>query len=505
MSATAGYSHSEVKTGIFLTFCLILFVAMLFIWGDLSRYWRGRQLISVVFASVTSLRPDAPVRYNGVEVGRVKEIGILHLKDSDIQRLPKPFKVADLEKFPLSIEEKNEMKKMTDDRLQTEIIAKLAKRTMINLTLEVVNDKDTQRFRVDDDIKIVTTLMGDTSIEIVSGTGDKMLTPDTLVLGRSGDFFTNLAKSVEQVKEILNTLSEVVGTDERASVRNALLRLDTITAQIEKILGVAATRISPTWNKVDDLADKAKSNIERVGDAVVAVKPEVDHTLKAATDAVTDLRERVGRLADSAREAVGEVRTEIKPVFTDLQYITNKSKDDVPAMVKNAKDLALRFQASAGKLDAVLATGGKMMQETYPDIRRLVLALRYGAENFEEGTNLVKRKPWLIYNAAKEDPAVANAQRAARDLDIATRRFSELSTELQAVRRNLDRAPKEKLDRIDFILQELNVLSETLKYSGDATRRDVLPMFERKKGGFIPVPEEPDPVLKNLKPDGDTK
>src|SRR5436190_5888179 len=100
MAANVGYSHSEVKTGIFLTFCLILFVAMLFIWGDLSRYWRGRQLISVVFASVTSLRPDAPVRYNGVEVGRVKEIGILHLKDNDIQRLPKPFKRADIEKFP---------------------------------------------------------------------------------------------------------------------------------------------------------------------------------------------------------------------------------------------------------------------------------------------------------------------------------------------------------------------------------------------------------------------
>jgi len=147
-------------------------------------------------------------------------------------------------------------------------------------------------------------------------------------------------------------------------------------------------------------------------------------------------------------------------------------------------------------LDKVLASGDRILQESYPDVRRLVLALRLGAENFEEGTNLLKRKPWLIYNPAKEDPTVVNAQKNARDLEVATRRFAELSTELQAVRRNMDRTPKEKLERIDYIIQELNVLSETLKYAGDATRRDILPMYERKKGALIPVAEELDPTLK---------
>ena len=119
-----------------------------------------------------------------------------------------------------------------------------------------------------------------------------------------------------------------------------------------------------------------------------------------------------------------------------------------------------------------------------------------GAENFEEATNLLKRKPWLIYNAAREDAAMNSAQKTTRDLEVATRRFAELSTELQAIRRNMDGASsKERLERVDFLIQELNILSDTLKFAGDETRKQVLPQFERKKGGYIPVMEEFDPTL----------
>jgi hypothetical protein len=143
----------------------------------------------------------------------------------------------------------------------------------------------------------------------------------------------------------------------------------------------------------------------------------------------------------------------------------------------------------------VLATGNRLLNESYPDLRRLILAFRLGAENFEEGTNLLKRKPWLIYNPAKESETVNNAQKTARDLEVATRRFAELSTELQAIRRNMENAPKPQLERIDFMLQELNILSDTLKFAGDVTKKEVLPVYERKKGGFIPIVEEFDPTL----------
>lgn len=504
MANTTGYSNAEVKAGVFLTMSLALFVAMLFIYGKVARVWKGRQEIAVVFTSVTSLRPDAPVRYNGVEVGRVKHIEIFHLKQENIGRLP-PVKVNDLDNLPLTEKEQKVLrnpKETPTEVFQEETQKKLLNRTMIKLVLEVLQEGDEKRYRVDDQVHISTTLMGDTSVEIASGSGDPLNPKDgRLMLGHSGDFFTNLAKSVEQVKEILGSVSDVVGQEERESVRRALRRFDTITDRIERIVTLADQRLPLTWDKVDGLADTAKKNFDKIGETVASVQPQVTKTLTTADDAVKDLQDRIGKLADEAKAAVVDIKGQVKPILNDVQHITSKSKDDFPVMIKNARELAARLQDSAGKLDGVLGTGNRLLVESYPDLRRLILAFRMGAENFEEATNLLKRKPWLIYNAAKEDVTYNNAQKTTRDLELATKRFSELTTELQAIRRNLDQAPKERLERVDYMIQELNILSDTLKFAGDVTRKEVLPVYERKKGGFIPVAEEFDAKLGREKGD----
>src|ERR1017187_1578298 len=196
------HSNSEVKAGIFLFLCLAGLIAALFFYGDFASYYRGRQTLSVLFASVTSLRPEAPVRYNGVELGRVKGIQIVHLGEADIRHMP-PLGKTDIDKLPLTDKERKETKELPDSEVAAALQKLILKRTMIKLELEVVTEHDTERFRQDDDVHIATTLMGDTSIEIASGCGAQ-LGENVVVLGRSGDFFTNLARSVEQVREILS-------------------------------------------------------------------------------------------------------------------------------------------------------------------------------------------------------------------------------------------------------------------------------------------------------------
>src|SRR5258706_10884747 len=63
------FSNAEIKAGVFLTFCMALFIAMLFVLGKFGRVWRGRQEIHVAFARVNAIRPESPVKYNGLEVG----------------------------------------------------------------------------------------------------------------------------------------------------------------------------------------------------------------------------------------------------------------------------------------------------------------------------------------------------------------------------------------------------------------------------------------------------
>lgn len=505
MAKSNAYSSTEVKAGVFLTFCLALFVAMLFLYGKANRIWRGREELTVVFTSVTSLRPDAPVRLNGVEVGRVKQIAIQNLKGPYLERIP-TLGPGDLDHLPLTAEERLELRKLpvpppeADEATRQEMAQKfdaavrekIGDRTMIELVLEVLNPRsdegETKRYRVDDQVRITTTLLGDTSVEIASGNGPGLPPGNqTLILGRSGDFFTNLGKSVEQVKDILASVSDVVGTEERESVRKALRRFDSITRKIEGIVDLANDRLPETWNKIDALADSAKTDLDAIGKAVNTLQPQVSKTLTAADEAIKDLQKRLGDLADESRQAVVDVKGQVKPVLEDVHYITSHSKEDFPQLVNNAKDLAARLKQSADKLDRVLSTSDQLLNQSYPDLRRLILAFRRGAENFEEATYVLKTKPWLMANKPRtEDPPLEAASQAARKLELAMMRFRELHTELQAVQRNLPKKPNQtQIERLDILLQELGILVDTLNDASDPKRKEALAPFDRKAGRFV--------------------
>jgi len=508
----SGYTSVEVKAGLFLTFSLAIFLAMLFVYGKAARIWKGRQELKVVFTTVTSLRPDAPVRFNGVEVGRVKGIQIRNLGPEYLPKLPAPFHARELDHLPLTDSERAALRVMLaagkageseaeraarEEAFQKAVLEKLADRTMIELTLDVFppgKDEGDKRYRLDDQVRISTSLLGDTFVEIASGNGGPIdPTRDRLILGISGDFFTNLGKSIEQVKEILKQVSDVVGSDERESVRKALRRFDTITERIENIVNVADKRLPQTWDKIDVLADSAKKDLDSIGETVTALQPQLSKTLTTADEAVKDLQKRLGDLADEARQAVVDVKGQVKPILEDVQYITGHSKDDFPLLVKNAKDLAARLKQSADKLDGVLTTGDRLLQESYPDLRRLVLAFRMGAENFKEAADLIKRKPWLVLNKPAQESALDKPLETARKLEEATQRFRELNTELQAIRRSLPQAREgmrdEQLKRLDFLIQELNILAEVIKASSDHNRNVVLPEYQRKKAAFVEAPE----------------
>lgn len=501
VAKSKGYSSAEVKAGVFLTLCLVLFISMLFVYGKAARLWRGREILKVVFTSVTSLRPDAPVRFNGVEVGRVRNIRIINLSADNLKRLP-PLGPSDLDNLPLTADEHLELKalglppsrKKAEERAAyfktyDEAVRKLLSaktRTMIELSLEVLTPTEEEsvgkRYRNDDQIRISTTLLGDTSVEITSGSGEPADPSEArLILGVSGDFFSNLGRSVEQVKEILASVSDVVGTQERDSVRKALRRFDSITQKIENIVELANKRLPATWDKVDLLADSAKKDLDAIGETVTGLQPKISKTLTSADEAILDLQKRLGHLADEARQAVADIKKEVRPILADVHYITNNSKDDFPLLVQNAKELAARLKLSADKLDGVLNTGDRLLTESYPDLRRLILALRMGSENFEEATNLIKRKPWLMLNKPSKESDFAQAQKSVRKLELAMKRFRELNTELRAIRRNAPKNPnKTQLQRLDFLIQELDILSATLKDAGDLMRKKVLPPFQRK-------------------------
>src|SRR5579862_790557 len=201
------YSSVEVKMGFFLTFSLALFVAMLFTFGRIAPVWRARQEIFVAFDNVGGLTVDAPVRYNGLEIGRVKWLRIIHLDDATIERLPALTR-RDLDNLPLRppamIHELRDVADVDFDRVCRE---KLKNRTMIEICLELLQDNDFNRFHTDDQARVVSTFFNDSAVEIIAGSAAQPLDSNKLMLGTSGDFFGNLSKSMGEVKDILSNVT----------------------------------------------------------------------------------------------------------------------------------------------------------------------------------------------------------------------------------------------------------------------------------------------------------
>lgn len=70
----------NIKVGIFVAIALIVSGAFVFLIGDNRRMWETKVMYRATFADVAGLKPGAPIRMAGVEVGTVGEVG--HAQDS---------------------------------------------------------------------------------------------------------------------------------------------------------------------------------------------------------------------------------------------------------------------------------------------------------------------------------------------------------------------------------------------------------------------------------------
>lgn len=76
----ANMFKNELKTGLMVVFCIILLITLTLSVGKFSVFNKQYKL-KVLFNWVSGLENDAPVRLNGVEVGKVEDVSLLYKGD----------------------------------------------------------------------------------------------------------------------------------------------------------------------------------------------------------------------------------------------------------------------------------------------------------------------------------------------------------------------------------------------------------------------------------------
>jgi len=499
------YSSVEVKVGLFLAFSLALFISMLASYGRLAPVWRGRTEITVAFSNVAGLSPDAPVRYNGVEVGRVKHMRLLHLDKDNLSRLP-PLSKRDLENLPLWPESLiKELREVSDADFDTRCRRALENRTMIELTLEVLQEGDVKRYRMDDTVRVSTSIYGDSAVEIYSGNGAINQPGSNLVIvGSAGDFFSNLAKSMGDVKEILGGVTDVVGTQERRSFERASGRFANITARMDKMSKISEDRSEITGKRFDALSTHIDRIFANSSDALEGIEPQARRSFNAMKDNLANAQDRINAVQADASAAFKEISTDFKLVRDDVNYAIDQSKPQFEPMKASIRDVYDRMGGLSEHIDAMRDTAGNVMVQSEPDLDRTMGAMKNSLQNLKyTGIAANENKDLMISNRDVGEYEYASALDIYRHLTMATRRIVAAGAEVQETTLFLNRdvgmpgpewiAPAPFLTRAENTVDQLMAMRRPIEKVRDAVEEKVLPEFSRKKSSWtddvVPAPK----------------
>ena len=427
------YSSVEVWVGVFAAFCMALFVAMLVLYGRVVPLWRGRQEILVAFDNVGSLRLDAPVRYNGVEVGRVKGMRILHLEEETIACLPEPNK-RNLDDLPLRPEAlKRELRGVRDEDFPARCREALKNRTMIQLCLDVLQEGDVKRYRLDDQVRIVTTMLGDTAVEIISGSGSvNVVGSKGMLLGTSGDFFSNLAKSMGEVKEILGSVTDVVGAPERSSFARAQARMGAIAERLDHVASLSSRRADATLKRLDGAKERVKKTLDDASAFPDQVRSQAQKTSDNLKGGLNSIQDQLSAVQTEFKAASDEVSAGVKQVREDVDGVTKRTKpefDDMRDRLRRVYDL---MGGLSQRVDGARYTTGRLYSESQPDVERLGQAVGKSVVNMshvEQAAN--ENKDLMLSNRDAGEYEYHTALDIYRRLNLASRRFREAGGDLQ--------------------------------------------------------------------------
>ena len=481
------YSNSKAQVGLFLAFCLGLLVVMLVTYGHFLPLWKGSLEINVAFVNAGALQPNASVRYNGVEVGRVRRLRVLYLDDEQLERLLPLLTKQNLDNLPLRPEKlRKELRAVPDTDFAPRCRAALRNRTMIELTLDVLQESDVQRYHVDDQIRIVSTVFGDAAVEIVSGHGSVYSGGSRqLLLGAAGDFFSNLARSMSEVKDILSNVTDVVGTEERKDFARSRGRLNGISANLDKLARLANNRAGETGKKFDGLTGEISRVIGQASSSLDSTPAQTEHTAENVKAGLKALGERFEGTQNEARKAAQEVAADFKPVREDFEHTLDACRPDWTEMRTKIRAVYDKMGGLSGQLEELRETAGRLVSQSAPDMARTGEALRNGLVYLKQmGQAAMENKDLMLSEKDKGEHEYATVESIYRGMCRAARRIREAAAETEetaqmAAASSAGASPV--AGRAQAASSQLLALYGKVAAVRDAIEAKMLPEFERKK------------------------
>jgi len=347
------YKSSEYKAGMFIFLSLIALAMFIFMLGNVKERFKPKKNIRVVFNFTVGLEVGAPVRYAGVQVGRVQKIDLLH----------------------------------SHDKKGVDRVIVLAQ---INPAIKV---------RRDSIASIKTSgLMGGPYLEIrpgspsspVLGKGEQLLGQEPFQFTEMGDMaeevvlqirkFTQLAgtliadsqETLKAFKTSLKNVDEIL-VDNREGIRENLKNLARVSRDLYNVLEGNSARIEQTIAHVHSFAQKAD---------------------RLMTDREPDLV----KIIEQTEGLTNELEAILKENRVGVNELVSSMKEDTGTIAKN-------ISSASSSLDETLHQSSGILIENRRNIMEMIQNLNESSRNLKAITADVKRNPWKLIRKSPEQPA----------------------------------------------------------------------------------------------------
>jgi phospholipid/cholesterol/gamma-HCH transport system substrate-binding protein len=308
----------ESKVGLFTISALIALIAI-FLWLNGVQILQPGQQLEAIFDRIEGLRPGAPVKYIGVDVGRVTKI---YFED---QKVVVGFRITSDLKLPETVEAQIASAGVVGDKY-----------------LELVFKPEAVR------------------------EGDR-------IYGKSPasmeDFYASATEIMNSLKKITNSLSEMLGDKELASyLKDTIVRVDHLATTLDRI----AVNGEPQIYAILENMNKTSSRLAEAGLTTTRLLSQIDNNGQTAADLRETLEhiKKISENLDRFSKILADNDSNIGTLIDDA-HRTMQSIDQAAKTIDQAVKSFTQDGGELGNLRQTLDRAGTAVQKVDAYVKKL--------------------------------------------------------------------------------------------------------------------------------------
>jgi ABC-type transporter Mla subunit MlaD len=369
------YKSSEVKAGMFIFFSLLVLIAMIFTLGNLKDMFHEKKKLRILFKFTGGLDIGAPVRYSGLDVGKVVGIELEDAKTDD--GLDRVAVLTEID--PTIIVKKNSGASIKTSGLMGGMYIDIRSGTR---NAEPLPDGE--------------TLVGQESFEFAK-IGD-MMSEIVLQTSRFIDITDHLvADSRETLKLVQGSIGNFNSTFKRnqPNIQNSIDNFSKVSTELAAILnenGDALRKtihhVASSTGEIDDILTTQKDDLRKtISHAASGVKG-LDHIVTANGKNIETIIAQTLHLTREMESLLADNRPGVTKLISTMETDTHKISSNI--------------DSATGNLEKTLVQGSTMLAENRRDIKELIGNLRATSEDMKSLVAELQRNPWKLVRKSDE-------------------------------------------------------------------------------------------------------